>query len=109
MEWVKKKNIELAFKQKEIHNRMGRETEKNAKLAAIDQSLKAAIDKINEMAKTLFFHLDKNEEAKVVVRGVVYPGTLIEICRVRYMVTHVLPRVVFSLNRRKGKIEVRTF
>jgi uncharacterized protein (DUF342 family) len=109
LEWVKKKNIELAFKQKEIQNRMGRESGKNPKLTAMEQSIKAAIDKINEMAKTLLFHLDKNEEAKVVVRGVVYPGTFIEICRVRYMVSHILPRVVFSLNRRKGKIEVRTF
>jgi uncharacterized protein (DUF342 family) len=109
LEWVKAKNLELAFKQKEIQNRLGRSAEKNEQLAAMTQTLKAAINKLNEAAKTLLFHLDKNEEAKIVVRGVVYPGTIIDICRVRYTVTHVLPRVVFSLNRRKGKIEVRTF
>jgi uncharacterized protein (DUF342 family) len=109
LEWIKKKNIELTFRQKEIQNRMGREPGARSKLSDMERSLRAAMDKLNETARALLFHLDKNEEAKIIVRGVVYPGVLIEICRVRYLVSQVLPRVVFTLNRRKGKIEIRTF
>ncbi|RPJ07737.1 MAG: DUF342 domain-containing protein [Spirochaetaceae bacterium] len=109
LEWIKKKNIELFMKQKEIQNRIDRGEKEGSKLAILAQSLKEAIDKLNEKAKILLFHLDKYEDAKIIVRGVVYPGTIIEICHVRYPVSHILPRVIFTLNKRKGKIEIRTF
>jgi len=58
-------------------------------------------------AKTLIFYLDKNEDAKIIVRGLIYPGTIIEICHIRYVIQRMLPRVVVSLNRRKGKLEIK--
>jgi len=109
LDWIKKKNIELLTRYKEIQNRLQRTKVENAKLLALSKSLKHAMNKLNATAKTLIFYLDKNEDAKIIVRGVIYPGTTIEICHIRYIVPRLLPRVMFFLNRRKGKIEIKTF
>ena len=83
--------------------------EKDSKLIQLRDNIKNAIDKLNEAAKLLIVHLDKNEDAKIIVKGIIYTGTYIEICHVKYIVPQTLPRVMFTLNRRKGRIETKTF
>ena len=68
--------------------------------------LQAALHKMNEAAGNLVFHLDKNEDAKIVVRGTVYPGVYIEICHVSYIVNHRMTGVCFKLDKAKGKVVV---
>jgi uncharacterized protein (DUF342 family) len=109
LKWIKDKNYKLLTRFNEIQNRIARMREKDSKLSELRDSIKNAIDKLNEAAKLLIGHLDKNEDAKIIVKGIIYRGTYIEICHVKYIVPQTLPRVMFTLNRRKGRIETKTF
>jgi hypothetical protein len=64
---------------------------------------------MNEAAHELVPSLDKNENARVSVRGSVHPGTVIEICRVSFVVPKPVTFVTFRLDRREGRIVMDRF
>lgn len=50
--------------------------------------------------------LDRNESARVIVTGDVFPGAQIQICRAHYSVTEKLHEVAFSLSKESGRVVV---
>jgi len=70
------------------------------------KKLRVEILQLTETARSQLMHLGQNEEAEVVVRGSVYPGTHIEICHMQFQVNQKLSSVRFSLDKRKGIVAV---
>ena len=106
LEWIRNKNLQLAFKLKEIERRVERQDGGDGRLLEIQGRIRAAIHKLNEAAQSLVFQLDRNESAEVVVRGYVYPGVYVEICHVSFVVVKALKGVRFCLDKEKGKVVV---
>ncbi|MBN1834302.1 MAG: DUF342 domain-containing protein [Spirochaetales bacterium] len=106
LEWIRNKNMELAFKLKDIERRLKRPNGDGGRLLEIQRRIRETIHKLNETAQSLVFRLDKNESAEVVVGGYVYPGVYIEVCHVSFVVVRALKGVRFSLDKEKGKIIV---
>ena len=104
LEWIRDRNMELATKLGEVRTRLKTSSDSSGKLKALADQLSAAIKKLNNASVTLVGHLDRNENANVVVRDTVYPNTYIEICHVSYVVSRLMRSVVFRLDREHGKI-----
>jgi len=68
------------------------------------EKLRKEVAKLNELSQSWVDQIDKREEAKIVVRGTIFPGNLIEICHVSTVITKPLKRVVFSLDKKRGVI-----
>jgi uncharacterized protein (DUF342 family) len=104
LEWIRDKNIELAMKLKRVEERIKGFPSEAGKLGEVRDKIKVAIQNLSEAAGTLITQLDKNEDAKVAVRGDVFPGVYIEICHCSYIVSCKLRGVSFKLDKDKGKI-----
>jgi uncharacterized protein (DUF342 family) len=104
LEWIRNKNLELAFKLKQVDNRIKKAEGNHAKLLEVQTRMREAIHKLNEAAQSLVFQLDRNEAAEIIVSGYVYPGTYIEICHVSFVVGRMLKAVKFRLDKEKGKV-----
>jgi uncharacterized protein (DUF342 family) len=106
LEWIRDRNIELAMKLRSVERRLQADTAGREPLLAARDKLKSYMSKLNEAAMTLVSHLDKNEEATVVVTGMVYPGCYIEICHIPFVVRSMMSGVSFQLDKSKGKVTV---
>ncbi len=104
LEWIRNKNLELAFKLTQVERRLKQPDGSRARLLEIQRRIREAIHKLNEAAQSLVFQLDKNEAAEVVVSGFAYPGVYIEICHVSFVVVRAMKSVRFYLDKEKGKI-----
>jgi uncharacterized protein (DUF342 family) len=102
--WIRDKNIALAFKLREVETKMKTTPSSQKVLAPLRDKIKAAIHSLNESARDLVAALDRNENAEVSVREVVFPGTYIEICHVSYFVTKPRRFVTFRLDKTSGKV-----
>jgi hypothetical protein len=102
--WIRDKNIALAFKLREIDNRMKTSPATKAVLVPLRDKIKAALHQLNESARALVGTLDRNEGATVSVRGSVFPGTYIEICHISHFVTKPRRMVTYRLDKANGKI-----
>jgi uncharacterized protein len=102
--WIRDRNIALAFKLRETENRMKTAPATKSVLSPLRERIKAAIHQLNENARLLVSNLDRNEDADVSVRDMVFPGTYIEICHVSYFVTMPKRFVTFRLEKASGKI-----
>jgi hypothetical protein len=107
LKWIRDRNVALALKLKEVEQLIQGGREGEAKLTDLREKLKAAILKLTEAARALVMGLDKNEAAEIVVFGTVHPGTVIEICNIPYAVERPLDHVVFSLDKKTGKVTCR--
>jgi uncharacterized protein (DUF342 family) len=104
LEWIRDKNLELAFKLKQVQNKLRSSAVGSERLLEVEEKVKSTIHKLNQAAQQLVFRLDRNEAAEVVVSGRVYAGVYVEICHVSYIVTRTLQGIKFSLDKAKGKI-----
>ena len=104
LKWIRDKNVEIAFKLKQVERKLTGGSEGREKILELQQKLKVALHKLNEAAGSLIFQLDKNEKAEIMVRDQVFPGVYIEICHVSYIVSHSMRNVSFKLDKAKGKI-----
>lgn len=102
--WIRDKNIALAFKLREIENKMKANPSTQSVLAPLRERIKVAIHQLNENARTIVTNLDRNDDAAVSVSETVYPGTYIEICHVSYFVTKPRRAVTYRLDKPSGKI-----
>jgi hypothetical protein len=102
--WIRDRNIALALKLKEVERLISGGREGEDKLAVFREKLNAAIHKLTEAARVLVMGLDKNESAEIVVYSTVHPGTCIEICNIPYTVERPQAHVVFSLDKKSGKV-----
>jgi len=106
LEWIRDKSVALATKLSQIEDRIKAEPEKETVLDETKRKIKEYIHKLNRTAKALVVQLDKNRKAEVVVRGTVFPGVYIEICRRPYIVSHEIQGVRFFLDRERGAVDV---
>jgi len=104
LEWIRDRNMELANKLMEVRSALQSQSDKDGSLKQLEAKLHEAITKMNEASVTLVSHLDKNEEATVAVREEIHPNSYIEICHASYVVTRVMRKVCFRLDREKGKV-----
>ena len=80
--------------------------EAKGKLKALAESIRAQVEAQMERSRDQLINLGQDEEASVVVRGTVWPDTVVEICHVRFIVTQKMTAVKFVLDKRKGTIGV---
>ncbi len=104
LEWIRNRNLELAYKLKQVESHLKKPAQNRDQLLDIQRRIKEAIHRLNEAAQSLVFQLDRNEEAEVLVSGCVYPGVYVEICHVSFVVVRQLKNVRFHLDKDKGKI-----
>jgi uncharacterized protein (DUF342 family) len=107
LEWIRDRNMELAFKLAGVDQKLKKDGAGAEKLSELRDKLKAAIHKLNGAAQSLIVHLDKQEDAEVVVRRSIFPGAYIEICHVPYIITQEMRAVRFVLDKEKGRIVVK--
>jgi uncharacterized protein (DUF342 family) len=106
---LRDRTIALAGRLRQLEERRRREPAAAASLGALAARIRATIRQMNEAAHELVPSLDKNENARVSVRGSVHPGTVIEICRVSLVVPKPVTFVTFRLDRREGRIVMDRF
>lgn len=102
--WIRDKNIALAFKLKEIETKMKASPGTRTVLEPLRDKIRTALRQLNEGARELVTTLDRNESATVSVKGIVYPGTYIEICHISHFVTKPRRMVTYRLDKANGKI-----
>lgn len=107
IEWIKNKSVELTFQLQAVEKALKVNLNKRSQLENIKNSLKVSLLKLSEAAMSCISQLDKNEDAKVIVHGSVFPDTYIEINHVSFLVTCELSAVEFSLDKHKGKIVLK--
>jgi uncharacterized protein (DUF342 family) len=103
LDWLREKQNDVALKYSEMEQRIGR-GETHPKLIDMRNQLKAALHSLNGSVKRLILDQRKNENAKVIVMGAIYPGTYIEICNASLVVPREMRYVSFALDRKSGKI-----
>jgi uncharacterized protein (DUF342 family) len=101
---LRDRTIALAGKLRQVEERRRREGANTASLDALAERIRAGIHRLNEAARDIVPGLDRNEDARVSVRGSVHPGTVIEICRVSLVVSRLMTFVTFRLDRREGRV-----
>lgn len=72
---------------------------RNRKLRLVEKR-----DSYKVILETLVKSLDRNEQATVIARSAVYPGTTVEICRASYVVEKPLGPTAFRLDVASGRI-----
>jgi len=80
--------------------------EAKVKLKVLAETLRAQVGALMDRSRDQLISLGQNEEAALVVRGTVWPDTVVEICHVRFIVTQKMNAVKFVLDKRKGTIGV---
>jgi len=105
LEWIKDKTVELALKLGQIEEIIKSGDSNNKKLLETRDKIINSIHKLNKATKTLMLHLNKNESAEIVVKGIVFPGVYIEICHISYIVPRNMEGVRFFIDKEKGKID----
>lgn len=106
IEWIKEKTVELATKLTKVNERINKKEKGYERLLPLKQKITESMHALNENAKSLMLHLDKNEDAEVVVYGSVYYGVYVEICHVSYIVPREFMHVRFWLDKERGKVQV---
>ena len=104
LEWIRDRNMELAMRLNEVRSRHKSSGDPDGALGRLEGQLRDAIKRLNQASVTLVGHLDKNENATILVRDTVYPNTYIEICHVSYVVGRLMRSVIFKLDREHGRI-----
>ncbi len=104
MEWIRDNSVKLAFKLKQVEERLKTAKTGKDQLVLLRDKIKESIHKMNEAAQTLVFKLDKNDDAEIIVKGNVFPGVYIEICHYSYVVGREMKGIRFKLNKEKGII-----
>jgi len=107
LEWIREKVSTLAFKMGEISERLKKDPN-NSKLIEAKSKVLESIHKLNEAARQFVNILDRNKQAKITVKGPVYPGTYIEICHISFVVPRKIEGIEFYLDKEKEKILTRS-
>ncbi len=94
---------EIDYVQEKVHH--ANTKEEKYKLRFLFLSLKNRQHSLISYTRSLLSRLDKNDNCKLRINGTVYPGTHIDICHVKYIVSKQLHGVEFYLNKAEGEIE----
>jgi uncharacterized protein len=101
---LRDRTIALTVRLRQVEERARRDPAAPAGLGTLAERIRTTIRRMNEAARDIAPGVDRNEEARVSVRGAVHPGTVIEICHVSYVVPRPLSFVTFRLDRKAGRI-----
>ena len=104
LEWIRNQNIEMTEKINAIRYQVAATGDNDGELAEMEARIRSSLLKLNQSLQDLIPRLHQAEDAKIVVRGSVYPGTYIEICHVSYVVERPMSKVFFKLNKATGTI-----
>jgi uncharacterized protein (DUF342 family) len=104
MSWAQEQCMKLVRQIKQLNEFAAVHPAQGPKIRAAVEKLRSQVTHLGETSRTLALQMDRNDEASVVVRGTIYPGTYIEICHVSYVVTRELSRVRFSLDKKHGTV-----
>ena len=74
------------------------------KIDRLRKELEKAAQELSSLISDLLPKLDADEHAFVDIRGGAYPGTIIEICRIRFMLQEEVKKCVFRLDKVAGRI-----
>lgn len=104
--WIRERSKELHTQLKKVDAALPYGGSRVKELLAAAKKLRLEIAQLTETARTQLIKLGQDEAAELVVRGTVFPGTLVEICHVPFQVNQKLSSVRFFLDKRKGSIVV---
>lgn len=105
LEWVRDQTMRIGRKLNEVRQALQRAAgAQQEQLAVLEQKLREALTQMNNQAMELVMGLDRNEDARLEVRGTVHPGTYVEICHVSHVVGRPLRRVQFRLDKSEGRV-----
>ncbi|HTP57552.1 MAG TPA: FapA family protein, partial [Spirochaetia bacterium] len=97
--WIRERNAELAGKLKVVETSLATRERGNPKLAEMRDKLKAAIQKMNDSARSVTAALASYKDAAVSARGDLHLGVTVEICRVPFLVTKPMGSVRLVLDK----------
>lgn len=78
----------------------------NVDLPQIESEIAVTIAALADEASDLVAHLDREEDAELVVHGTVHAGTYVEICHRSYLVERTMKRCGFRIDRARGAVVV---
>lgn len=102
--WIRDSTMKLGQKLQQLEMQTGGAVDDAA--ADLKTRIRNKIHELNQRAGNLIGALDTDEDAAVVVRRIIYPGNVIEIARASISVTRTLQRVVITLNKQEGKLQI---
>ena len=97
-------SIALIGKLKEIERQKRLHPSMTAVLDKAYAQVRDEVARLSNLSKQWVGQIDRREEARVEVRGTIYPGNSIEICHVTMVVSKPLSRVRFFLDKTRGVI-----
>ena len=106
LEWIRDNSMKLATKLNKIDAEIKKNKITEGELLEVRGKLKESITKLNTLAASLVYKLDRNDTAEVIVSGNIYPGVYIEICHISYVVNRVMSASRFRLDKGRGTITV---
>ncbi len=101
---LRDQNIALAGRLRQIEEKQKRDPGSAASLTPLAERIRATIHRLNDAARDIIPRLDRNEDARVSIRGTVFPSSLIEIRRVSFVVSKAMSFVTFRLDRKDSRI-----
>jgi uncharacterized protein (DUF342 family) len=104
--WIRERSKELHAQLKKVDGAIPYGGTRVRELMAAAKKLRVEIVQLTETARKQLVTLGQDEEATVVVRGSVFPGTLIEICHFQFQVNQKMSGVRFFLDKKKGTVGV---
>jgi hypothetical protein len=104
--WIRERSKELHAQLKKVDAAIPYGGTRVRELMAAAKKIRVEIVQLTETARKQLVSLGQDETAAVVVRGSVFPGTLVEICHVQFLVTQKMSKVRFFLDKKKGTVGV---
>jgi uncharacterized protein (DUF342 family) len=104
--WVRERSKELHAQLKKVDAAIPYGGTRIRELMAAAKKIRLEIVQLTETARKQLVDLVQDESAAVVVRGAVFPGTLVEICHVQFQVNQKMSGVRFFLDKKKGTVGV---
>jgi len=104
--WIRDQSLSLVKQLKVLETNKKFHPDKAVLMNKACSQIREKVLTLSETARDLASKLDRNEDATVVVRGIAYPGTYIEICHVSHVVSRPVGRVRFSLDKHKNQIRM---
>lgn len=79
-------------------------TRPSVKIESLRKDLEKAASDLSALISDLLPKLDADEHAFVDIRGGAFPGSIIEICRVRFQIQEAIKKCIFRLDKTSGRI-----
>lgn len=97
-------SIELVKKLKEIERQKRLHPSMKGVLDKAYDQVREEVTRLSNFSRHWVGQIDRREEARVEVRGTIYPGNSVEICHVSMVVSKPMSRVRFFLDKTRGTI-----